>query len=165
MGWFSQALAAQPVPQFGRGVGKAPTAVANVWIFCVVWIGPGVAQRRDHAPRLFNINDIVAGTMKAPTWQVLDGSDAIRIATTANGHDSRPLMRIACRQAPYAEASPRCAAQVNALLVHRIFPDDLLQDGHSTLAVGRISFPETRFGLWEEDEHIKRLFLFLDKRP
>src|SRR5579875_1000772 len=139
--------------------------MAPVGILGVTRTGPGSPQRRDHPPRLSHINDVIASAMKTPARNVLDDLSAVRVAAAANGNDSGPFVGIMRRQAPHAKATRRRARQVNALPIHGIIPDDLLQDGHDALAILRIGLPGTRLRLREENEHVKRLLSLSDKRP
>src|SRR5579875_225401 len=143
----------------------APTGMAPVGILGVTRTGPGSPQRRDHPPRLSHINDVIASAMKTPARNMLDDLSAVRVAAAANGNDSGPFVGIARRQAPHAEAARRRARQINALPVHGVIPNDLLQDGHDALAILRIGLPGTRLRLREENEHVERLLSLSDKRP
>jgi hypothetical protein len=153
------------VPQFGGGIGAIPTAVAHIRIFRVTRTGPDGPQRRDHAPRLFHINDLIASAMKIPARNMLDGLDAGRITSAANRHNRSPFVGVSRRQTPHTEATRRCARQINAPPIHSIIPEDFFQDSHDPLAILRIGLPRTRFGLRKEDEHVERILPFFDKWP
>src|SRR5579875_3932927 len=132
------------------------------WLF-VVYPLPSRLRPRVERCQLHRTAGFVSGSGRGR--KVPDDLSAVRLTTAANGNDSGPFVGITRRQAPHAEAARRRTRQINALPIHGIIPDDLLQDGHCPLSVGSIGLPGTRFGLREDGEHIERLLRFLDKRP
>src|SRR5579875_2086108 len=132
------------------------------WLF-VVYPLPSRLRPRVERCQLHRTAGFVSGSGRGR--KVPDDLSAVRLTTAANGNDSGPFVGITRRQAPHAEATRRRTRQINALPIHGIIPNDLLQDGHDALAILRIGLPGTRLRLREENEHVKRLLSLSDKRP
>src|SRR5579875_639597 len=132
------------------------------WLF-VVYPLPSRLRPRVERCQLHRTAGFVSGSGRGR--KVPDDLSAVRLTTAANGNDSGPFVGITRRQAPHAEATRRRTRQVNALPVHCVIPNDLLQDGHDALAILRIGLPGTRLRLREENEHVERLLPLSDKRP
>src|SRR5579875_1596343 len=132
------------------------------WLF-VVYPLPSRLRPRVEQRQLHRAAGFVSGLGRGR--KVPDDLSAVRLTTAANGNDSGPFVGVSRRQAPHAKATRRCARQINALPIHRILPNDLLQDGHDALAILRIGLPGTRLRLREENEHVERLLPLSDKRP
>jgi hypothetical protein len=131
-----------PFPIFFKNFYK--TLVSNSlrriisWLFVVYplpsRLRPRVERCQPHLPAGF-----VSGLGRGR--KVPDDLSAVRLTTAANGNDSGPFVGVSRCQAPHAEAARRRTRQINALPIHGIIPDDLLQDGHDALAVVCIGLP------------------------